>query len=634
MDENYSNRTKKKPSLFICALLSIVLIANITQPAFSQSKIFEVFGNPPNDLFGGAIACQPNTVFVGAPGAFFGTGEVRAYNSQTQTFLYSIPYPASPSGSGSEIFGSSMIFIPDSNNDQINEIVIGSPGTVENPIIGLVAAVNEGINGNLVFSAFGQTGDLFGTSLSFLDFPPRDSAPDIVIGAPKRIVSSPSLGAIEVRDPKNFSTPRLTINAPAPHRDFGKSISRIADLDVNGSDDLIIGAPATNSDDGSVLIYTLQPSPQPAQILRVINGTAGSAQEFGFSVLGLPDINEDGIADVLIGAPGNSTISGSILLYSGADIISASTLITPLCNISDPQVGTFFGSTLAALDDDTKDGKAEFVASAPIALSGRGEIRYYQYTVGVGCEQIASIQGNSNGDLLGASLGGDFCSAAKQRILTAGSNTSNGGPDNLGSAILFSALPTVTPTATPTLTPTTTPTPIATVTPTATPTNTPNNPSQSRLTFRISEKGEFNIKLSYNQEPGDSCTYTIYSRIQIGSKLLGVEKLYTGATTAQTSDKSITINILNFPSAEKVSGTVPIAHMLVSTSCNTTTFDSNVFARYMNCGVPNLSVSLTDWINTLKTALSNAGKQTSIRSDRSLKLVRLKKRRPKKNVPT
>ena len=372
-----------------------------------------------------------------------------------------------------------------------------------------------------------------------------------------------------------------------------------------------------------MLIYSLLADPNPPVLLRTLKGLLGSEERLGFSAQGLPDLNQDGKAEVLIGAPGTETTAGKVYLYSGADIVSSSSSITPLCTITDPAVATFFGHALTFLDDDNKDGKIEFVASAPGASLNRGEIRFYQFTTGIGCEEVAKVTGSATGDFLGRPLGADFCSPSTQRVLTAGTTTTNGSGNIVGSAILFSPLPTVTPTATPT----------ATQTATATPTLTPPpqiNPSKASLSFRISETGEFKITSIYDQEPGNNCSFILYSRIQVGNRLLEAEKISSGVTSDQAQEKNKIIKILNFPSAEKISGQIPIVHMLLRTTCDSKTFDSNIFARYMNCGLPDISVSLSSWITTLKNALSTAEVQTSIRSDRMLKLIRLKKRRFRK----
>lgn len=132
---------------------------------------------------------------------------------------------------------------------------------------------------------------------------------------------------------------------PSSNQSFGHSMA-IADVDGNGKNDLIVGAPVADSGEGLVYIFfddvnsangidihtngsgatskvmILAPPP-------VSSGFSGpAAGNFGYWVIAT-DLNNDGCADIIVGEPkfsstagssGTPTYTGRIQVYSGASI--------------------------------------------------------------------------------------------------------------------------------------------------------------------------------------------------------------------------------------------------------------------------------------------------------------------------
>lgn len=99
--------------------------------------------------------------------------------------------------------------------------------------------------------------------------------------------------------------------------DYGDRVSGVGDVDADGSDDFIIGAFRDS---------TAGASAGRAEVLSGANGNLlweyfGSAANayFGRSVAGAGDLNQDGHADFLIGASGESNRRGAVRAYSGLD---------------------------------------------------------------------------------------------------------------------------------------------------------------------------------------------------------------------------------------------------------------------------------------------------------------------------
>jgi hypothetical protein len=85
------------------------------------------------------------------------------------------------------------------------------------------------------------------------------------------------------------------------------------------------------------------------------------AQLFGLAVTGLPDLDQDGIADYAIGAPEDAkqaAQTGAIFLYSG----KTSTLLR---RIEAPEQGMQFGWSICDMGDWNGDGIADLGVGAP-----------------------------------------------------------------------------------------------------------------------------------------------------------------------------------------------------------------------------------------------------------------------------
>jgi len=156
---------------------------------------------------------------------------------------------------------------------------------------------------------------------------------------------------------------------------FGWAVSTAGDFDLDGFDDVLIGAPRNNQggiDAGKVYIY----SGRTGGILGTKIGE-GVKDEFGSSVAGGLNVN-GGRGDFMVGAPLNNAKAidaGAVYIYSGSGSMPLIKRLT----------GQFandrFGSSVAAVGRTDSDANDDFIVGAPYCdANGVNSGRVYLYS--------------------------------------------------------------------------------------------------------------------------------------------------------------------------------------------------------------------------------------------------------------
>ncbi|HMR41902.1 MAG TPA: FG-GAP-like repeat-containing protein, partial [Ignavibacteria bacterium] len=286
------------------SVMDTVHDASITGTSISSLNKFGQSISSGGDMNGDGFS----DIIIGSPGYLNSRGLAQIFFGGSP--LDTIPDYSVTSGSMNEFAGTSVACAGDINSDGYSDVLIGVPGY---SVTGKVYVVFGG-NSFSLRSFEGQTGDEYlGYSVSGAGDVNGDGYSDFVVGAPygnnsrgKSYLYHGGVNYDFIPDVE-FST--------GSESEFGVSVSGAGDLNNDGYDDVLISELGFNFNSGRAFIYfggyAMNNAPD------ILMNANYQGEEFGFCVSIAGDINGDGTDDVLIGAPLNEKygVTGAAYLY-------------------------------------------------------------------------------------------------------------------------------------------------------------------------------------------------------------------------------------------------------------------------------------------------------------------------------
>ena len=278
-------------------------------------------------------------------------------------------------GSGSGYFGVSLDGVGDVDDDGYADLAIGQAA---GSALGRVFVRGGGVSATsllaTLYSPAGAVGDGFGGAVQFAGDVDGDGFGDLIVGAPEDDTLGADAGAAYVYygNGSGYDSTASRLDAPdgAAGDGAGSVVAGVGDVNDDGYDDVAVASDRSSvvaATGGRVWVYGGSASGvqlTPIATLSPSDLTAGD--RFGKSLAGGGDINADGYADIVVGAPTddqNDADGGTAYVYlGGPGAVMTEIILTDVA----PDPGMAFGGAVSDHTDVDGDGYDDVLVGAHV----------------------------------------------------------------------------------------------------------------------------------------------------------------------------------------------------------------------------------------------------------------------------
>ncbi len=345
------------------------------------------------DLAGAAVASAGDPdgdglmdIIIGAPGYEAGMAAARAYlvSGPVSGEMDLSEADAILVGVGDDHAGESVAGVGDTDGDGCDDFLVGAMASlVEDEPRGAAFLFTRGVSGALSLHDADATiegaGAVYGVGerVAGAGDVDADGLADVLVSASERLETH-DLGLIAlIRGPVDGTTSILEadmlLSASLPDDRAGSAIAGAGDVDADGRDDILIGAPrhyALGHDRGRVyLIHGSDDSGESSLMTANVVFVGETDNSFaGSAVAGAGDVNGDGFADCLVGAPLDSSGApwgGAVYLLQGPFVLGEHDLADADVKFVGMVTDAGAGYSVAGVGDTNGDGLDDILIGAP-----------------------------------------------------------------------------------------------------------------------------------------------------------------------------------------------------------------------------------------------------------------------------
>ncbi|HMS35107.1 MAG TPA: FG-GAP-like repeat-containing protein [Ignavibacteria bacterium] len=402
---------------FLIFILALIITFPVNSQIRQNSQKIKDFGNDsmyPLQFYGFTYSMFGNS--VSDAGDMNGDGYddiiigALGYNSNTgRAFIYfggenmnNSPDVTLTGENSADNFGCSVSGAGDINGDGFGDVVVGAHGyNLDHGKVYIYFGGSVMNNtADVIISGETGAGSHFGQSVSSAGDVNGDGFSDVITGA---FVYGGSIGRAYIfyGGALMDTVSDVTMTGEGLNNYFGYSVSSAGDMNNDNYGDVIISALRNNSYTGKAYVYFGGAAMNNIADVSMYGETAGD--NFGLSVSGAGDVNDDGYSDVIVGAPYYSSYKGRTYIYYGGPVPNN----TPSVVMTGSASNNFFGISVSTSGDVNNDGYDDVIAGSIGYSSYQG--RSYIFYGGAAMNNIFDVA--VNGENTNTNFGGSVSSA-------------------------------------------------------------------------------------------------------------------------------------------------------------------------------------------------------------------------------
>lgn len=354
--------------------------------------------------------------------------------------------------------GSSAGTAGDVNNDGYADIIVGAPywnstTSSEGGKAYVFLGSSTGLNSTAIWNVHSpQGGAGLGAAVGTAGDVNGDGYDDIIIGAPDHTTSltKPGRAYVYLGNAIGISSISPWIyDYPTQYSAFAYSVSTAGDVNADGFDDVIIG---TDGADEVVAFYGSASGLSNTPDWSV----TGNGDLLGFAVSNAGDVNGDGYDDVIIGDTiysNGQTEEGRVLVYYGS---SVGLYLNPNWAYESNQANTQFGYSVASAGDVNGDNYNDIIVGASLYDNGQtnegGAFLFFGSGSGISNTPDWVVEGDQQNSRLGYYVGtaGDVNGDGLDDLLVGAPYHANGQANEGAVYLYYGSGDVIPPSPTPT----------------------------------------------------------------------------------------------------------------------------------------------------------------------------------------